>query len=196
MAWFAMSISSIICIVGNGVLRVVRSGRCALGAVVASFPIGLCHNSLPPFTGSESMKSTIVAILLAVTGVHAFASSPKETLTSFHAALAAGDKLKVAELLSPEVTIYESGFVERSRAEYASHHLTDDIAFSKVTASKVLKQTERVEGNIAVLWTESETTGSFQGKDVHSLGTETTILEKKGDKWVVMHIHWSSRKAK
>ncbi len=142
------------------------------------------------------MKSMIVAILLAATGAHAFAASPKETLTSFHAALAAGDKLKVAELLSPEVTIFESGFVERSRAEYASHHLADDIAFAKVTSSKVLKQTERIDGNTAMLWTESETTGSYQGKNVHSFGTETALLERKGDKWQVVHLHWSSRKAK
>ncbi len=142
------------------------------------------------------MKSIIVAILLSASGTQVFAASPKETLTSFHAALAAGDKLKVAELLSPQVTIYESGFVERSRAEYASHHLADDIAFAKVTTSKVLKQTERVDGTIALLLTETETTGSFQGKAAHSVGTETAVLEKKGDQWQLVHLHWSSRKAK
>jgi hypothetical protein len=102
----------------------------------------------------------------------------------------------VLDLMAPEVAIYESGYVERSRAEYASHHLAGDMEFAQTASRKVLKQTERTEGNTAIIWQETETTGTSRGKAIHLLGTETAVLEKKGDAWTIVHVHWSSRKAK
>ncbi|NHZ61288.1 DUF4440 domain-containing protein [Massilia sp. CCM 8694] len=103
--------------------------------------------------------------------LHARAATPGETLSAFHAALHAGDEARAMKLLSPEAVIYEAGHVERSRSEYADHHLADDIAFARATTRRVLRHKERIDG-------------------------ETAILEKKGDGWVVLHFHWSSRKAK
>lgn len=144
----------------------------------------------------QSLAASILAVSLA--GVHAgsLAASPKETMAAFHAALASGDKAKALALLSPEVAIYEAGYVERSREEYAHHHLGGDMEFAKTTTRKLLRQNERIEGNTAIVWEETETTGSARGKPVHVLGTGTAILEKKGDGWSIVHIHWSSRKAK
>lgn len=143
------------------------------------------------------MKTKFAAIaLLVLASASAFSAEPKEAVASFHAALAAGDKVKALELLAPDVVIYESGYVERSRAEYANHHLTDDIAFAKSATRKVLRQGERIDGNTAVLWQETETVGAAHGKPVHVFGTETAVLEKRGDAWSITHVHWSSRKAK
>jgi ketosteroid isomerase-like protein len=124
------------------------------------------------------------------------AASPKETVAAFHAALSAGDKVKALGLLAPEVVIYEAGHVERSRDEYARHHLQGDIGFAASTTRKLLRETERIDGNSAVVWEESETTGTAMGKPVHALGTGTMVLEKRGDGWAIVHVHWSSRKAK
>ena len=143
-------------------------------------------------------KKTVATLLLTVlfgTTASAMAASPKETVEAFHAAIASGDKTRAAGLLSPEVAIYEAGHVERSREEYASHHLGGDIEFAKSAARKVLKQTERIDGNMAVVWEETETTGTVRGKPVHAFGTGTVVLEKKGDAWTIVHVHWSSRKA-
>lgn len=126
----------------------------------------------------------------------ALADAPKDVLDVFHAALTAGDKNRVLGLMAPEVVIYESGYVERSRAEYAHHHLAGDMAFAKTSTRKVLKQSEKMEGNLALIWQETETTGTSRGKLVHVIGTETALLEKKGDTWAIIHVHWSSRKAK
>lgn len=135
------------------------------------------------------------AVLFAVSSA-SLAASPKEALEAFHAALTSGDKVKALSLLSPDITIYESGYVERSRDEYAHHHLGGDMEFAKNSTRKVLKQTERIDGNTAVVLEETETTGTSRGKPVHVLGTGTAILERKGDGWVIVHVHWSSRKAK
>lgn len=135
-------------------------------------------------------------LLLSVVPSLSFANEPGETLAAFHAALATGDKVKASELLAQEVTIYESGYVERSRAEYAGHHLPEDIAFAKTSTRSVLQQSERVEGNLAVIWKETETKVKIGGKDVRILGTETALLQKNRDTWSIVHVHWSSRKPK
>lgn len=147
------------------------------------------------------MKKPSLAGLLLTTALFAasassLAASPKETLAAFHDALTSGDKTKAASLLAPDIAIYESGYVERSRDEYASHHLGGDIEFAKNSTRKVLKQTERIDGKTAVVWEESETTGVSRGKPVHVFGTGTAVPEKNGDNWSIVHVHWSSRKAK
>lgn len=142
------------------------------------------------------MRKTLLAIAISVLSVQAFATTPLETVTSFHEALTAGKPDDATSLLSPTIQIFESGYVERSRDEYAGHHLPGDIAFAKATSQSVLRQNERIEGNIAVVTRETETKGKFKGANVHSFGTETAVLQKQGDKWLITHVHWSSRKAK
>ena len=63
-----------------------------------------------------------------------YAGEPKDVVAEFHSALVSGDQARAAGLLAPDVTIYESGFVERSRAEYVNHHLPEDIRTSCQTS--------------------------------------------------------------
>ncbi|MYM92264.1 YybH family protein [Duganella vulcania] len=142
------------------------------------------------------MRHLITLLVFSTISAPLFAATPTETVAEFHEALSAGKPEQVSALLSPEVQIFESGYVERSREEYTGHHLKGDIEFAKTTKNKVLKHSERVEGNLAVVMQETETTGKYKGNSVHHFGTETAVLEKQGDKWVIVHIHWSSRKSK
>ncbi len=142
------------------------------------------------------MKKILTFATFALIGMNALAASPSETVSSFHAAITAGDKAKALGMLSPTIMIYESGYVERSRDEYASHHLGGDMEFAKGVKRKVLKHSERIDGNMAIVMEETETTGAVKGKPVHAFGVETAVLEKKGDEWIIAHVHWSSRKAK
>jgi len=143
-----------------------------------------------------STSKTALFALLAMLSQFAWAATPSQTLEAFHAALAAGDAGAAQALLSPTVMIYESGYVERSRDEYASHHLASDIAFSKTTTRKVSSHQERIDGNVATVTEETETRGTFQGKPVKTAGLQTALLEKQGDAWIIVHLHWSSRKLK
>lgn len=142
------------------------------------------------------MKKFVVLMLVGLISSTAFAAGPRDAVEAFHVALSNGDKTAAVALLSPEVLIFESGYVERSRAEYANHHLNGDIAFSKTANRKVLSEGERTEGKTAVIWQETETTGTAKGKEIHIFGTETAILEKVSDQWMIVHVHWSSRKSK
>jgi ketosteroid isomerase-like protein len=142
------------------------------------------------------MRQLICLSVLAAVSLPAFAVSPTEVVGEYHAALASGDTTKALSLLSPAVQIFESGYVEKSKDEYAGHHLPADIAFAKAVNRKVLKGRERIAGDLAVVVQETDTQGTYKGAAVHQLGTETAVLEKIGNEWVITHFHWSSRKAK
>ena len=142
------------------------------------------------------MTIRTLAALLALASPLAFAQDARDTVTAFHGALHAGQKDKALALMSPGVLIYESGYVERSREEYAAHHLGADMEFAKATTRKVLKHMVKESGDMALVVEETETTGNYKGKDVASFGTETVLLERKDGKWTIAHVHWSSRKAK
>ncbi|MCG2583915.1 nuclear transport factor 2 family protein [Massilia sp. TS11] len=122
--------------------------------------------------------------------------TPQSALDAFHAALQSGQRNEALARLAPQVLIYESGYTERSREAYASHHLGDDIAFARETQRKRLQQSVSLGEQLAVVTEESETSGSYKGKAVHSFDLETAVLEKQNGRWVITHLHWSSRKAK
>ncbi len=135
-------------------------------------------------------------LLLGLVAGLSYAGEPQDTVAAFHAALASGDQAKASAQLAPDITIYESGYVEHSRDEYVGHHLPEDIKFSKLATRKVLQHSERRDGKLAVIWEETETLATIKGKKLRFLNTETTILEKNGEDWAIVHMHWSSRKPK
>ncbi|MEO8061612.1 MAG: c-type cytochrome [Pseudomonadota bacterium] len=110
----------------------------------------------------------------------------------FQKLLASGDTNGAATLLEPAVLIYESGEVERSRAEYASHHLKADAAFLKGADVRVLSRDGNAIGDVGWIATETEikTKGS---KPLELITTETMVLSRGPQGWHVAHIHWSSR---
>lgn len=138
----------------------------------------------------------LACLLLAVAGLPALAATPTETMDAFQRALAEGKREQALALLSPKVQIFESGYVERSRDEYAAHHLDGDIDFLRKTQARLLRHAEQREGSTAIVMRETETTGSYQDAPVHAIGLETAVLEKHGDGWLIVHLHWSSRKVK
>ena len=89
----------------------------------------------------------VTPLMLAAihTDAHAMSSMARQSLQSdvadtatdvvnaFHAALKRGDATAALNLMAEDVVIFESGGVERHRAEYATHHLKSDAAFSAAT---------------------------------------------------------------
>lgn len=153
----------------------------------------------------------ILAIsLLAMTPLVAAAQSPAtpiiaamssdaqeaaKAVDAFHAALAKGDGMQAAALLADDALIYESGYVERSKAEYASHHADADAAYAAAVPSKLTNRSGVADGDLAWIASESRTTGRYKDKAVDRVTTETMLLRKTADGWRIVHIHWSSRGA-
>jgi hypothetical protein len=115
---------------------------------------------------------------------------------AFHSALAKGDGKAALALLDDQVQIYEQGWVERSKSEYAAKHLESDMKFSAATTQSQTARTGAVVGDLAYISTEGRTAGKFEGKAVDSITLETAVLHRASDGWRIVHVHWSSRKAK
>lgn len=125
---------------------------------------------------------------------HAAANgSPVDAARLLLEALSSGDSAKVQALLDPKVLIFESGGAERSRAEYAAHHLGADMDFLKTVTYRLERQTGDAVGDLAWVASESRMTGTATDKPVNMQSTETLVLKKTSAGWKVVHVHWSSR---
>ena len=122
----------------------------------------------------------------------AFADNLTFTLECL-AALKAGDTNVALAIMAPDVMIFEEGGAERSRDEYASHHLGSDAAFAAASEATVTRRSGWADGDIAWITSEGRTTGQFNGRAVDRLTTETMVLKRHADGWRIHHIHWSSR---
>lgn len=114
---------------------------------------------------------------------------------AFHAALARADGAAALAVLADDVLIFEGGYVERSKAEYASHHAPADAAYASAVPSKLEKRTAVADTDMVWITSESRATGRYKDKAVDQLTTETMVLRKTADGWRIVHIHWSSRPA-
>ncbi|MEE8426485.1 MAG: DUF2231 domain-containing protein [Woeseiaceae bacterium] len=118
---------------------------------------------------------------------------PVFALNFFHAALNSGDEQTVMAVLSPDVLIFESGGAERSRAEYASHHMKSDMAFLAQMGHDQIGQAVSEQEDTAWIVTESRIYGRYKDKDIDIVSIETAVLERGEDGWKIVHLHWSSR---
>lgn len=131
-----------------------------------------------------------------IAGLHPSARDAAAVVDAFHAALGRGDSSAAAALLAQDALIFESGGVERSKAEYESHHLAADAAFSKAVPAVVLRRAGHAANGLAWVATESSMTGTYKDRAVDRLSTETMILRDVDRGWKIVHVHWSSQAAK
>ncbi len=88
---------------------------------------------------------------------------------AFHAALEHGDTQAALALLADDVLIFEGGEAERSKAEYAQHHLAADAAFSAAVPGIWSRRSVRASADSGWVASESRTTGQFNGRPIDSL---------------------------
>jgi hypothetical protein len=115
---------------------------------------------------------------------------------AFHEALKSRKRDDAQALLDDQVQIYEQGHVERSKSEYASHHLDSDIEFTAATQTSQTARTGAMIGDLTYVSTESRISGSFEDKPIDMISLETMLLRRTSAGWRIVHIHWSSRTAK
>jgi hypothetical protein len=143
----------------------------------------------------RSGLTAFLALCVLSTLAHAQAS-PSAVWDGFHLAIIKADRAAGASALAADVQIFESGFVERSRDEYLSHHFDADAKFAKTVTRKVIRHSEQVAGTMALIMEETESNGNYEGQPIKLIGTESAVLRLNGGNWQVVHIHWSSRKPK
>ena len=141
----------------------------------------------PPLSAHEPAAKNRQPSVLSTT-----ARNAASTVDAFHAALRQGDTATAAALLANDALIFEAGGVERSKAEYASHHLAADAEFSQAVPSTVTNRSGGATGDIAWIASEGRITGTYNGKAIDRVTAETTVLRRIGKQWKIVHIHWSS----
>jgi mono/diheme cytochrome c family protein len=123
------------------------------------------------------------------------AAGASAVVDRFQSLLAAGKTREASALLDNGVLIFESGGAEKSRAEYASHHLGADAEFLKSAKVKVDSRVANAAGDFAWVATES-TLHTAGAKPAHLASTETMVLKRFGNDWRIVHVHWSSAEVK
>jgi ketosteroid isomerase-like protein len=141
---------------------------------------------------AATAQKSVAPIIAAMSGE---AQEAAKSVDAFHAALAKGDGAKAATLLAEDALIFEGGYAERSKAEYASHHAGADAAYAAAVPSKLMQRSGVADGGLAWIASESRATGTYKDKPVDRITTETMILRKTAEGWHIVHIHWSSRVA-
>lgn len=115
------------------------------------------------------------------------------TVEAFHKALASGNTRAALDLLAEDVLIFESGGVERSRAEYASHHLAADAAYSAAVRRTLVNRSHGEAGDAAWVTSVETVAGAYRGRAINSRSVETMLLRQVAGQWRITHIHWSSK---
>lgn len=111
----------------------------------------------------------------------------------FHTALSQGDSATALALLAEDAVILEAGGVE-SRTEYRAHHLPADIRFVMAVPATPGPLQVVVQGDAAWVISTSETTGTYEGRAINSVGAELMVLTRTVRGWQIRAIHWSSRR--
>ena len=124
-----------------------------------------------------------------------FDPAAAEVVDAFHAALERGDTTAAAGFLSDALVVFEEGEAERSKAEYAGHHLPADAVFAKAVGSHMTRRSGGVGGDLAWVASEGRTQGRYKERDIDRITTETMVLRRASGAWKIVHIHWSSRAA-
>lgn len=152
--------------------------------------------SLRVFVLSIALAASPLAAVTAPTmAVAASQSAPVLLVDAFHAAMGRGDAAAVADLLLDDAVIFEQGGAESSKAEYVEAHLPGDISYSQGMSDTITSRRSTVQAGVAWVLTQGRTTGTYEGKKVDRLTTETMVLKKTRSGWRIAHIHWSSRAA-
>ena len=159
----------------------IRPGLLCLSLVLVLDPM-LAASQIPPGAPAVALPPE--------------AQEATATTEAFHRALRSGDLQAAESLLAGDALIYESGGVERGKAEYASHHLPADAAFAKATKRTITGRTGHARGDLAWIATETTTTGTYKGRAINSVSTETMVLRHENGVWRIAHVHWSSANVK
>ena len=116
------------------------------------------------------------------------------TLDALFAAAEGGDLTALDTLYAGDsLTVIEGAGMDRTWAEYRDHHLVPELKEMKNFHYQPSDIEARVVGNMAwsiFRYTLKADVGSSQ---VDIVGRGTAVLERRGQRWVVRHIHTSGR---
>ena len=143
-----------------------------------------------------SVITPVIAILVAAPVSQVQAAAPEEAVDAYYQTMVDGNAEAAKEMLDPSLILIEDGRAEKSRDEYADHHLKADIKFTKKVKRELVRRESWVAGDTATVSSFYYVNGESRGKRIRLDSAETMVLKLVGDQWKIVHIHWSSHKRK
>ena len=141
-----------------------------------------------------AMLALSAALSVCISGAAAQGSRiPADVVDAFHAALRAKNTAGALSLLDRGLVVFEFGTVDATVEAYAFQHLPFDMDVAAATQWKL--ETRRVggEGNERwVLSTYRVTGKQSDGTPVDQTTLETVILRRTGERFRIVHFHWST----
>lgn len=144
---------------------------------------------------TSRMASAALAAVLLLQLPSVWAAKPSETVDRFHQALRRNEPDKALDALAKDVVIYEQGFVENSRDEWARKQLGQAIAFARDTERRVIRRQSGETRSSAWVISRTQTVVDVSDRKLVLEGAETAILRREGDRWKIVHLHWSAHEA-
>lgn len=144
-------------------------------------------------TGTAAIAHPTVQAKPAASSELAFVPAAAKVVDAFHAALDRGDTIAAAGFLFDALVVFEGGEAERSKAEYAGHHLAADAVFAQAVGSQMTRRSGGASGDLAWVASEGRSLGRYKDREVDRITTETMVLRRVSGTWRIVHVHWSSR---
>lgn len=136
------------------------------------------------------------ALLLLACAAPAFAGSPGEAMDAFHKALRDKAADKALALMAEDAVVYEQGFSEVTRKEWARKQLGAAVMLASDTERRILSRESREAGDVAWVLTTTRTIVDVDGRNRLLLdGAETAVLRREQGAWKIQHLHWSAHEA-
>ncbi|MEO7050259.1 MAG: c-type cytochrome [Rhodanobacter sp.] len=154
------------------------------------------HAAVAPTSRNSADATAAVEAPPSLAGLKPKAVPAAEAVAqAFQSALQHGDRAAVLDLLAPEASISEGGHVQ-TRDEYASGHLSGDIASLKDAQITPLSIASMPLGESAMVGSESEIKTSVKGKPVTMRSREMLKLHQDGKDWKIVSVQWQSAPVK
>ena len=154
----------------------------AASMVSAVLPAGAHPSNAHPTLTGHVANATETAAVRAV-------------LAQYQSAMERLDPSGTDRLFAANSTIFETGGVEGTYANYLAHHLTPELAEFKSFRFSDYKVEVRFEGALA-LANESYRyrIETKKGDIAERLGVATSVLKKVGGRWKIISMHNSARR--
>lgn len=167
----------------------MRTGLLLFWAIAALVPVAAgAHADETPAPAATPIPAGTPAPAAASSADEAAVAA---VVADFHRALREGYRDGVLKLLDERAVIFETGYVEVDREQYATGHLDSDLMFAAQVKRDVVHSETTVAGDMAVVLTQSRNAGEFMDAKIDLENTETMVLRRAADGWKIVHIHWS-----
>jgi uncharacterized protein (TIGR02246 family) len=135
----------------------------------------------------------LTAALSCLAAAETSIGTPAQVADELYEAFRSSDPDRIKVLMADDVKIFESGRLEASLDEYASHHLAADMDFLQHLERKVTAQHVEESDALAVVTTLSLYSGIYKEVSKRLRMTETLVMKNTDEGWRIHAVHWSSK---